>query len=135
MMISGSRKNILVITVYFFTLEIVTCGLIGRNDHGKNEEPITLIEYENNLRQDGYDFNIETSDGFSKNENATVDKTGELKIKGDYYINFPNGQYEFHEYEAGVNGVRSNVVFGNPVMKSKKISSAAIASLVGGGLG
>ncbi|CAG9858880.1 unnamed protein product, partial [Phyllotreta striolata] len=110
-----------------------------------------ILKFINDHNADGYNFEFQTSNDITRKETGKIKLLGRdqpvVNVEGEYSFNLPNGVPLFVSYVADENGYRPKVEFG-AVKKSsvtigtrfkvddtKRISSAALASLAGGGLG
>nr|XP_015836169.1 PREDICTED: larval cuticle protein 8 [Tribolium castaneum] len=107
------------------------------------------LEYENVINEDGYHFRYKTEDS-ERAETGVFDNIRGLVVKGFYEFVGTDGNTYHVEYEADENGYRPQVATRSgpgimpqiPQLPSRMrsepslfLSSAALASLTGGGLG
>ncbi|CAH0558124.1 unnamed protein product [Brassicogethes aeneus] len=129
---------------------IILLGLVGSilaAPNGQNDHRQAYItRYDNDSDGTGaYSYNVETSDGFLKNEAAEVVNGGSdnqfLRVTGSYSYVGPDGVTYTVLYVADEYGFRAAGEHIPPAASTDKkvpplgIPSAAIASLAGGGLG
>uniref|UniRef100_A0A6P7F2R7 Endocuticle structural glycoprotein ABD-5-like n=1 Tax=Diabrotica virgifera virgifera TaxID=50390 RepID=A0A6P7F2R7_DIAVI len=117
-----------------------------------------IVKYTNELTDKGYNFEYETSDGIKRQETGSYQpinkEDGILKVNGQFEYPSPDGYKVSVVFVSDEKGYRPKVSFssGPPLLGGipegafivfdnrinpgeKSISSSAIASLAGGGLG
>ncbi|CAH0558109.1 unnamed protein product [Brassicogethes aeneus] len=101
-----------------------------------------IVKYENDVRPDGYKFEYQDSNGLTRQESGgfkTVNNEKIWVVSGAYSYIDPLGHLQHVEYIADEKGYRMKKFSKGTVKPIPEfhsfISSAAIASLNGGGLG
>ncbi|XP_060519096.1 endocuticle structural glycoprotein SgAbd-5-like [Cylas formicarius] len=102
-----------------------------------------IINYSNYLDQQGYNFRYETSNGITHNERGIVgDNT--ITVKGEYSYQIDENTIITVSYIADENGYRPIIRYSDAqrprnaitgIILKPRISTSALASLTGGGLG
>ncbi|XP_045446549.1 endocuticle structural glycoprotein SgAbd-5-like [Melitaea cinxia] len=78
----------------------------------QESEPPKIITERTFLRQNGYDFDFQTSDGVSRKEEAELITVGDhqgIGVKGSYSYFSPDGQQYVVTYTADDKGFRPKV--------------------------
>ncbi|CAG9858881.1 unnamed protein product [Phyllotreta striolata] len=119
-------------------LKLAVIIVLFVNTDAQRKAESKILKFENSVKEDGYDFNYKTSDGISRRENGFFSdkERGILNVAGMYSYKLPNGIPVTVTFLANENGYRPIVSIGRKhPEKTSFISSSAIASLTGGGLG
>ncbi|KAI5631972.1 insect cuticle protein domain-containing protein [Phthorimaea operculella] len=95
---------------------LVAVGLAADAD-ATDKPAVQIVTEITNVRQDGYDFKFETSDGASRQEEAMLITVGDhqgIGIKGSYAYTAPDGQQFQVDYTADEKGYNPIIKILNP---------------------